>query len=254
MVERPTSPMASATVSTSMGSVPAADAMCSSMPWASRMLPSACSAMVTRASSLMVMCSWAATDCRRATMSSTLMRRKSYRWQRESTVTGTLASSVVARMKTTWGGGSSSVFSRALNALLESMWTSSMMKVLYRATAGVYRAFSMRSRILSTWVWVAASISKTSTALDAVMSSQMGHTLQGVQDMPTAQLMARARMRATEVFPTPRGPEKMNAWERRPSSMALQRTLVTCSCPTTSSNLMGLNFRAMTWYMEPSLR
>ena len=47
-------------------------------------------------------------------------RRSSNRWQRDSTVTGTLRSSVVAKMKVTWGGGSSSVFSSALNALLAS--------------------------------------------------------------------------------------------------------------------------------------
>ncbi len=55
------------------------------------------------------------------------MRRKSKRWQRLSTVAGILWGSVVASMKRAWGGGSSSVFSSALNALLLSMWTSSMM-------------------------------------------------------------------------------------------------------------------------------
>ena len=40
---------------------------------------------------------------------------------------GILWTSVVARMKTTCGGGSSSVFSRALNASAVNMWTSSMM-------------------------------------------------------------------------------------------------------------------------------
>jgi len=40
------------------------------------------------------------------------------------------ATSVVAMMKTTRGGGSSSVFNSALKAAPESMWTSSMMKTL----------------------------------------------------------------------------------------------------------------------------
>jgi hypothetical protein len=55
------------------------------------------------------------------------MGRKSKRWQRESTVAGILRGSVVASTKTTWGGGSSSVLRKALNAGPESMWTSSTM-------------------------------------------------------------------------------------------------------------------------------
>jgi len=43
---------------------------------------------------------------------------------------GTLCSSVVAMMKTTRGGGSSTVLSNALNDEVESMWTSSMMNIL----------------------------------------------------------------------------------------------------------------------------
>ena len=45
-------------------------------------------------------------------------------------VSGTFCGSVVARMNTTWLGGSSSVFSSALNAAVDSMWTSSMMYIL----------------------------------------------------------------------------------------------------------------------------
>ena len=59
-------------------------------------------------------------------------RRRSKRWQRDSTVIGTLRSSVVAKTNFTCGGGSSSVFSSALKALRDSMWTSSMMKTLVR--------------------------------------------------------------------------------------------------------------------------
>ena len=44
------------------------------------------------------------------------MRRRSKRWQRDRMVTGTLRISVVAKMNLTCGGGSSSVFSRALKA------------------------------------------------------------------------------------------------------------------------------------------
>ena len=47
--------------------------------------------------------------------------------QRESTVTGMRRTSVVANTNIAWGGGSSSVFSNALKALRDSMWTSSTM-------------------------------------------------------------------------------------------------------------------------------
>ena len=56
-----------------------------------------------------------------AASSATEMRRRSKRWQRDSTVTGTLRISVVAKMNFTCGGGSSSVFSSALKALRLSM-------------------------------------------------------------------------------------------------------------------------------------
>ena len=50
---------------------------------------------------------------------------KAKRWHRERMVAGTLWSSVVAKMKMRWAGGSSRIFSRALKAGVESMWTSS---------------------------------------------------------------------------------------------------------------------------------
>ena len=55
------------------------------------------------------------------------IRRRSKRWHRLSTVTGTLRISVVAKMNFTCSGGSSSVLSNALKAEVLSMCTSSMM-------------------------------------------------------------------------------------------------------------------------------
>ena len=49
---------------------------------------------------------------------------------RDSTVSGTLCSSVVAIMNTTCGGGSSIDLRSALKKCAESWWTSSMMKTL----------------------------------------------------------------------------------------------------------------------------
>ena len=74
--------------------------------------------------------SWPAIYSTRWAMSSGPMRVKSYRWQRERMVAGTFWISVVARMKMTWAGGSSSVFSNALKAAVDSMCTSSMMYTL----------------------------------------------------------------------------------------------------------------------------
>jgi len=63
----------------------------------------------------------------RFTIADAGMRRKLWRWQRETMVSGSFCGSVVAKMNFTCGGGSSSVFSSALNAACDSMWTSSMM-------------------------------------------------------------------------------------------------------------------------------
>ena len=63
--------------------------------------------------------------------------RKSYCWQRERIVSGSLWYSVVAKMNFTLGGGSSSVFRSALKAPVESMWTSSMIQMRKRSRAGL---------------------------------------------------------------------------------------------------------------------
>ena len=51
-------------------------------------------------------------------------------------VAGTLCSSVVARMNIRCSGGSSRIFSSALNAAMESMCTSSMMYTRFFTCAG----------------------------------------------------------------------------------------------------------------------
>ena len=58
-------------------------------------------------------------------------------WHRDLIVAGTFCSSVVARMNIRWAGGSSRIFSSALNAATESMWTSSTMYTRLRTAAGV---------------------------------------------------------------------------------------------------------------------
>src|ERR1700750_2526057 len=60
---------------------------------------------------------------------------------------------------------------------------------------------------------------------------------------PCSQLSERARMRALEVLPQPRGPEKREAWCSRPLRRACDNGSVTCSCPMTSANVRGRYFR-----------
>ena len=82
-------------------------------------------------------------------------------WVRLRMVSDTFCGSVVASTNTTCGGGSSNVFNRAASAALESMCTSSRMYTLWRP--GVPSdAFSMRSRMASTPLLLAASSSCTS--------------------------------------------------------------------------------------------
>ena len=64
---------------------------------------------------------------RRLLMVSSGMSWKLNCWQRLLMVAGTFWVSVVAKMNTTYSGGSSIVLRRALKALWLSMWTSSMM-------------------------------------------------------------------------------------------------------------------------------
>ena len=79
-----------------------------------------------------------ASTCTRwsSTVSGAIGRRLNCR-QRLSTVTGTFCGSVVASTNFKYSGGSSSVFNIALNAVLVSMCTSSIMKTLKRPCTGL---------------------------------------------------------------------------------------------------------------------
>ena len=145
----------------------------------SRTDPSAARAIRPSAAGSTATASWVAMRAKCAASSAMRTRRRSNRWQRDSTVTGTLRSSVVANTNFTCGGGSSSVFSSALKALRDSMWTSSMTNTLVRACIGRKRVASMISRTSSTPVRQAASISTTSGWRSARMATQSGQTPQG---------------------------------------------------------------------------
>src|ERR1700737_2945581 len=72
------------------------------------------------------------------------------------------------------------------------------------------------------------------------------HTPHGVSVGPCTQLSERARIRADEVLPQPRGPENRYAWLIRPAFSAVASGSVTCSWPTTSAKVAGryLRYRA----------
>ena len=120
-------------------------------------------------------------------------------------VSTTLCGSVVARTKTTWSGGSSSVLRRAFSAPAVSMWTSSRRYTLVRP--GVPRAtLASSSRMSSTLLLDAASNSCRSNDVPASMDTHDSHSQQGSPSTTTVQFRALASTRAAVVFPVPRGP------------------------------------------------
>ena len=102
--------------------------------------------------------------------------------------------------KDNMSGGSSNVFKSALKAPIESMWTSSIMYTLYSTALGAYFTLSLISRISSTPLFEAASISNTSEIDPCVIPKQEGHSLQGSATGACSQLIAFANTFAIVVF------------------------------------------------------
>ena len=125
MRPRSASPSMARTLSVRMLPAPMASAW-SSSDRPSRTEPCAARAISASASSSAVAPSLPAMPLKCATSAGTSTRRRSKRCVRDSTVTGTLRTSVVAKMNFTCSGGSSSVFRSALKAPFESMCTSSI--------------------------------------------------------------------------------------------------------------------------------
>src|SRR5690606_35768984 len=101
-----------------------------------------------------------------------------------STVTGSFCGSVVANKNLTCSGGSSRVFNSALKLLLVSMCTSSIKYTLYLPCVGEYWVLSSRSRIESTPVCEAASISIKSKKRPWSIDVQIEHVPQGSELTP----------------------------------------------------------------------
>src|SRR5699024_8113810 len=132
---------------------------------------------------------------------------KSKRWHLEIIVSGILCGSVVAKMNTTCEGGSSNVFSNALNALTEIICTSSIIYTLYGTELDAYFTLSRISRISSTLVFDAASISIMSDMDPSKIPRQDVHSLHGSLVGACSQLIVCAKIFAALVLPVPRGPE-----------------------------------------------
>src|SRR5699024_4019567 len=130
-----------------------------------------------------------------------LMDLKSNRWQREITVSGILCGSVVAKINTTCFGGSSNVFNSALNALVEIICTSSIIYTLQGTALGAYFTVSRISRMSSTPVFDAASISITSEIEPSKIPRHASHSLQGSSVGIFSQLSVCAKIFAALVFP-----------------------------------------------------
>ena len=141
---------------------------------------------------------------------------KSYLWHLDSTVTGSLCTSVVARINITYCGGSSRVFKSALNAPVESICTSSIINTLYFPKVGGYCTCSFISLILSTPLLEAASISTTFMEASLSIDLQVGHSLHGPASVGFSQLSALAIILAILVFPVPLVPQKRYACDILP--------------------------------------
>jgi hypothetical protein len=122
---RSTAPSIWRTAASSMRPLPNAIAW-SASDCASRIEPRAARAISFSAAGSATTCSVARIVCRWPTIVSIAIGRRLNCRQRDSTVAGTFCGSVVARMNFRYSGGSSSVFSIALKAVVESMCTSSI--------------------------------------------------------------------------------------------------------------------------------
>ncbi len=153
-------------------------------------------------------------------------------------VGSTFCGSVVASTNTTCGGGSSSVFSSAFDAAVDSMWTSSRMYTFVRPGVPI-AVLAIRSRMASTPLLEAASSSWTSNDVPCSTATHDSQTPHGSPSIGFSQLSTLARMRADEVLPVPRGPLKRYAWPTRSSRTAFCRAATRCSCPRSSENRCG---------------
>ena len=157
-------------------------------------------------------------------------------------VAGNLFISVVHKMNTTFSGGSSSVFNRALNALSVNICTSSMIYTFRLPTMAGYFTLSRKSLISSTRLLLAASISNMSVLLTCAKPLHTSHSPQGEPFLLCKQLIALAKILAHDVLPVPRLPVNRYAWLISSFMTWFLSVVTMLSCPITSSKVFGLYF------------
>ena len=123
-------------------------------------------------------------------------------------VIGNFWGSVVAKINITFAGGSSKVFKNAFTAPTESIWTSSIIYTLKRASCGGYLTSSIISLILSIPLFEAASSSVTSIASPLFIFLHISHSLHGSPSCKFKQFNALAKTFAVDVLPVPLVPQK----------------------------------------------
>src|SRR5699024_9956249 len=138
---------------------------------------------------------------------------KSNRGHLEIIVSGILCGSVVAKINTTCSGGSSNVFNSALNAFTEIMCTSSIIYTLYGTTLEAYLTLSRISRISSTLVLDAPSISITSEIDHSKIPRHSEHSLHGPLTGSLLQLIVCANIIAVLVILVSRVLENKYAYD-----------------------------------------
>src|SRR4051794_25042605 len=108
----------------------------------------------------------------------------------------------------------------------------------------------MTSRMLSTPVLLAASISMTSMSCPLAIAWHDSHLPHGSGVGPGVdwQFSALAMIRALDVLPVPRVPQNRYAWAIRPDEIAFFSVCATWSCPTNWSKLFDRYLRARTVY------
>ena len=175
-------------------------------------------------------------------------------WHLDIIVKGILCGSVVASINIICSGGSSNVFNNALNAPVVNIWTSSIIYILYFDTVGSNVIWFLISRISSTPLFDAASISIISTFSFELLLIHISHFSHDKPSSGCKQFIVLANIFAILVLPVPRGPTNRYACVSLLFLITFFNVCTTICWPYTSSNVFGLYFLYSAWYfIKPPL-
>ena len=107
-----------------------------------------------------------------------------------------------------------------------------MMKTFLRRSDGAVAIRGRSSRMSSTRLFEAASISATSSEVPSRIATHAAQRSHGSPSRRSVQLSALATIRASDVLPVPRGPTKRRAWASLPVLVALRSAVTVASWPT----------------------